>query len=119
MINFNSTPRTNAETKAFFLLQKVARAGHVCEELSDYNETIIPFEFVNRLESDLPEPVSETLDKIKKHHVLGWAFAKDQLIDAIGEYCEACKEIARDNRPRDEILKSEGWHKTKSGWERH
>lgn len=110
-------PKTNAEAQESYYRLKIAELGALYRDLIYYDGSDIRVEFLSRGEQ-LPNKVFDCLDRAEELNRRALAFVEEQFDARIRDFINAYKVRKADLRPRDEILKSEGWVQVDGGWER-
>lgn len=110
-------PNTNAEAQESYYRFKIAELGALYLDLFYYDDGDVRKEFYLRGEQT-PNKVFDCLDRAKNLNKRVLAFVEEQFDARIRDFINAYKVRKADLRPRDEILKSEGWVQVDGGWER-
>ena len=110
-------PKTNAEAHESYCRLQIAELGGLYHDLFHYYDDEIRAEFYSRGE-DVPNKVFDNLDRLQDLNRRALKFVEAEFDKRIYDFVNACRAVKVDTRPRDEILKSEGWYKVAGGWQR-
>lgn len=104
-----TTPRTNAEARAFEKLVNIADTAKLYSALFHYYDKGIEYDWLCRGEQ-IPEKTQKTLSEIRDMIRKAKAHIGAELINLIDEYNERLADVKKDKRPRHQILESEGYN---------